>query len=133
MRKKREVAAAVRKKAQRKAKLEARRAQSTAIAGATAAMFQVAMEEASRGGDEEDPGSVVEANMNQCAAILAAWCRIFDLGFDFEKALRLTPPRRAMYRHMAVPLAEAMVKKGAMLQMDEARAIMQQRAGQAGR
>ena len=118
------------REARRKAKLEARRAQSTAIAGATAAIFRVAMEEASRGGDAEDPGSVIEANMNQCAAILAAWCRIFGLGFDFEKALRLTPPRRAMYRHMAVPLAEAMVKKGAMLQMGEAQAIMQQRAGQ---
>ena len=78
-----------------------------------------------------DPDSILEANANQAAAILACWCRDLGVkGVDFEAALGLKGGRLAMYRGYALPLAEAMVVKGAMLTSDESTAAL--RAAAAG-
>ena len=51
--------------------------------------------------------------------MLSYWCTEFKLGVDFEKCLKLSGSRRAMYRQMAKPLGEATIRKGGFLSHEE--------------
>eukprot|EP00035_Acanthoeca_spectabilis_P011050 m.194599 g.194599 ORF g.194599 m.194599 type:complete len:282 (+) comp15214_c0_seq6:153-998(+) len=62
--------------------------------------------------DQLDPGNVVEANINQCAAMISRWAKNFKLEFNFEKALGLKGMRKAQYLQIAVPIADMTIAKG---------------------
>ena len=74
-----------------------------------------AMDNIAGASEAQDPNSIVEANMNQAAAMLSCWCTKLNVGVDFEALLNLRGCRRSLYKAMAVPIAEATIRKGAKL------------------
>jgi hypothetical protein len=80
----------------------------------------------SQASDEQDPGNVVEANINQSAAMLSRWCQTLNVGVDFESALKLKGMQKQMYRMMAVPIADTAIAKGGThkMTMEDTRAAL---------
>ena len=55
--------------------------------------------------DSLDPNSVVDANVNQAAALVAIWAKRLGLKIDPAKEYKLKGQRKAMYENMAVSMA----------------------------
>jgi hypothetical protein len=110
----------------------ASKAQARDIAVASAARLKGAMVALEAAAETRDPGSVVEANVFQAAAMLAYWCRELDVGLDLEAKLSLDNIQRAMYRTMAKPLGEATIRKGGFLNQQEYLAVLQPMEGGGG-
>jgi hypothetical protein len=74
--------------------------------------------------NERDPGGTLEGMMMQIAAMIHYRLKEYKVEIDFEKLLKLKGICAQTYKSMAVPLAEATIKKGATLTNDEARGAM---------
>ena len=109
------------------APLVARAASKAAAATATrlAKAFKRAMKMMWEAPPGRDPGSVIEANMSQAAAMLSYWARELRVPVDFDAALDLGGTKRAMYRQMSQPMGEATIKKGRFLNQQETMALLQ--------
>ena len=80
----------------------------------------------------QDHNSVVEANANQVAAMLAIWVEKLlgeDAGERFTATLRLRGSRRKMYDMLAVPLATGTIEKKRTLTNAEAREYIARAGG----
>jgi len=67
------------------------------------------LQKAPQGRDHND---VIEAYFNQVAAMIVTQCRLLaDVDIDAPKLLKLKKIQLAMYRRIAVPLAEEMIRK----------------------
>ena len=109
------------------APLVARAASKAAAATATrlAKAFKRAMKMMWEAPPGRDPGSVIEANMSQAAAMLSYWARELRVPVDFDAALDLGGTKRAMYRQMSQPMGEATIKKGRFLNQQETMTLLQ--------
>ena len=76
--------------------------------------------------EEQDPNSMIDANMNQLAAMMHHWCTAFGLDPDFTRRLDMTQERTMMYTMMAVPLAVSTIEKGQKLTNEEANQVLTQ-------
>ena len=74
--------------------------------------------------EDEDPGSILEGNVNQLTAQLAYWCQAHRVGVDVDRVVGLRGARKQMYEGLAVPLARATIDKGRILNSSESRAVM---------
>ena len=74
--------------------------------------------------EDEDPGSILEGNVNQITAQFAHWCQVHRVGVDVERIVGLRGARKQMYEGLAVPLARATIDKGRILNSSESRAVM---------
>jgi len=67
------------------------------------------LQKAPQGRDHND---VIEAYFNQVAAMIVTQCRLLaGVDIDVPKLLKLKKIQLAMYRRIAVPLAEEMIRK----------------------
>ena len=107
--------------------LVARAASTAAAATATrlAKDMKRALELIWRAPPGRDQGSVIEANMSQVAAMLSYWARELHVPVDFDRVLDLADTKRAMYRQMSAPMAEATIRKGRFLNRQETMALLQ--------
>ena len=74
--------------------------------------------------EDEDPGSILEGNVNQLTAQFAYWCQAHRVGVDIDRVVGLRGARKQMYEGLAVPLARATIDKGRILNSSESRAVM---------
>lgn len=101
-------------------------------AAATARSLKAVLDKLDGATKIQDHNSVVEANANQVAAMLAIWVEKLlgeDAGERFTATLRLRGSRRKMYDMLAVPLATGTIEKKRTLTNAEAREYIARAGG----
>jgi len=86
--------------------------------------FRYALKLVGDSDEKQDPNSVIEANVNQVAAMISLRCEEFGIPVDFDGLLKLGRMQLQMYQQMAKPLALGNIQKGAICNNQDAKRIL---------